>query len=760
MATFWSGRHVAVLTASNALDPGDMAVLLEGLDKAFEVYAFITGREPTPFRTYNGLATIAQVPTTFGTNGGALGYLGATGIELSEAVWSRLYNGVDQAGQFDQAAFYELGRNFWFYGSQLGAVDPFVTGFAIVNRFISIEQAGLTGAPFNGTLDFSEFKISILEDLSATYLSNGAYTLANTIVAGNGVASPLNWSAADFAGSLLYQVYEDFGLQEYRNFYLALGTLPAASTASAAIANFLTAAQIATGIDYSFLNKAAGVAYLTGGRGADLLSASGNGAPVFGFGGNDTLNGSIAADRLFGDNGDDTLIGGGGDDQLIGGLGLDVLQGDDGADSLFGGSGGDRLTGGAGADRLSGGADADTFADTRVGLSGDTIVDFSTGDLILFTDATLAGFAFNLTGSTLTYSGGSLTLTGFTGLLTAAAAAGGGVQLSVGALTIADVRNDFNGDGRSDILWRNVDGQMSDWLANASGNGGFTQNNANAAAVVPTSWQIAGTGDFNGDGRDDILWRNIDGQMSNWLATASGGFIQNNANAAAVVPTAWQVAGTGDFNGDGRDDILWRNTDGALSEWLGTRQWRRSRPTTPMRRVSSPPRGPWPASAISTATVATTSCGATAMARSATGWDRPMAGSSSTMRMALTNVDTAWKWSAPATSMATVATTYCGATTMGSVATGCGQPNGGFVNQWRECRYVRYRCRGAWSAVGDYNGDGRDDILWRNTNGTVTDWLGNANGGFTPNDANAATPVPNVLARPAGSAVAVILATG
>ncbi|HEV2044015.1 MAG TPA: Calx-beta domain-containing protein, partial [Sphingomicrobium sp.] len=36
---------------------------------------------------------------------------------------------------------------------------------------------------------------------------------------------------------------------------------------------------------------------------------------------------------------------------------------------------------------------------------------------------------------------------------------------------IEDVRNDFNGDGRSDILWRNVDGQMSNWLGQA--NGGF-----------------------------------------------------------------------------------------------------------------------------------------------------------------------------------------------------------------------------------------------------------------------------------------------
>ena len=36
--------------------------------------------------------------------------------------------------------------------------------------------------------------------------------------------------------------------------------------------------------------------------------------------------------------------------------------------------------------------------------------------------------------------------------------------------------------------------------------------------------------------------------------------------------------------------------------------------------------------------------------------------------------------------------------------------------------------------AGDYNGDGRADILWRNTTtGQTGDWLADANGNFTPN---------------------------
>src|SRR5205085_7742553 len=119
--------------------------------------------------------------------------------------------------------------------------------------------------------------------------------------------------------------------------------------------------------------------------------------------------------------------------------------------------------------------------------------------------------------------------------------------------------HDFNGDGRSDILWRNANtGAMSDWLANANGNGGFAQNDANAftTAVNTQAWQIVGTGDYNGDGRSDVLWRNTTtGAFSDWLANANGGFAPNDANAFTTsVPTSWSLTGSGDFNGDGRDD--------------------------------------------------------------------------------------------------------------------------------------------------------------------------------------------------------------
>jgi hypothetical protein len=73
-------------------------------------------------------------------------------------------------------------------------------------------------------------------------------------------------------------------------------------------------------------------------------------------------------------------------------------------------------------------------------------------------------------------------------------------------------------------------------------NGSFASNASNFRTTIPTSWQIVGSGDFNGDGRDDLLWRNPSpGQTTDWLGQANGSFAGNDANALSAIATNWQV---------------------------------------------------------------------------------------------------------------------------------------------------------------------------------------------------------------------------
>ena len=119
---------------------------------------------------------------------------------------------------------------------------------------------------------------------------------------------------------------------------------------------------------------------------------------------------------------------------------------------------------------------------------------------------------------------------------------------------------DFNGDRNSDVLWRNaITGANAIWKS---------ANSATQLAVTGVSnldWQVAGVGDFNGDGKDDILWRNnITGASMIWKSASAA----TRQGVTRVTDLAWRIAGVGDFNGDGKSDVLWRNAiTGANAIW-------------------------------------------------------------------------------------------------------------------------------------------------------------------------------------------------
>jgi len=136
-------------------------------------------------------------------------------------------------------------------------------------------------------------------------------------------------------------------------------------------------------------------------------------------------------------------------------------------------------------------------------------------------------------------------------------------------VSLADTRwevlgiGDFDGDRRSDVLWRHPTAGYAIWPA----------ANASARRALPTL-QFVAIGDLDGDGRDDLVWRSGVYAPSGLHFFFWSGADQARAFDLGIVSTyemaSWQLQAVGDFDGDGRADLFWRNLrDGRNLAWLG-----------------------------------------------------------------------------------------------------------------------------------------------------------------------------------------------
>jgi Ca2+-binding RTX toxin-like protein len=222
------------------------------------------------------------------------------------------------------------------------------------------------------------------------------------------------------------------------------------------------------------------------------------------------------------------------------------------------------------------GTKIETFTVTRTGGTAAFDVNFGTTD----NSATVADSDYVATSGTLHFGTGvntqtiSVTINGDTrpesdeafavnlsGATNGATISDG---LGIGTVTNDDIfphapTHDFNGDGKSDILWRSDGGTLVSWDVN---DGQVIRTNDFGG--VPSNWTMTGTGDFNGDGKVDLLWRSAAGTLVSWDLN-DGQVLRTND--FGVVPSNWQVVGTGDFNGDGKSDFLWRSDAGTLVTW-------------------------------------------------------------------------------------------------------------------------------------------------------------------------------------------------
>jgi hypothetical protein len=104
------------------------------------------------------------------------------------------------------------------------------------------------------------------------------------------------------------------------------------------------------------------------------------------------------------------------------------------------------------------------------------------------------------------------------------------VKVSLVSCGISVIRNDVNGDGKADIVWRNSDsGKNALWTMN----GVSIASNDGINRVANLTWKIAGRGDFDGDGKSDLLWRNS-ASGANVVYLMNGATITSNVGINVV----------------------------------------------------------------------------------------------------------------------------------------------------------------------------------------------------------------------------------
>ncbi|MEV8376504.1 DUF2961 domain-containing protein [Kribbella sp. NPDC056861] len=125
----------------------------------------------------------------------------------------------------------------------------------------------------------------------------------------------------------------------------------------------------------------------------------------------------------------------------------------------------------------------------------------------------------------------------------------------LGATVRKSTETDFTGDGRDDVATFTRGTPADVFVATSTGTS-FAGDGVKWHDFFATGTEIPQTGDFNGDGRDDLVTFTRGSTADVWVALSTGTGFAPSVLWHEHFAVGSEVPMVGDFNGDGKDDIV------------------------------------------------------------------------------------------------------------------------------------------------------------------------------------------------------------
>jgi hypothetical protein len=122
------------------------------------------------------------------------------------------------------------------------------------------------------------------------------------------------------------------------------------------------------------------------------------------------------------------------------------------------------------------------------------------------------------------------------------------------------VKNDFDRDGKSDVLFLNTSSGATQYWKSA------TKSQSVSPGKYDTTYTYAGAGDFDGDGKVDLFFV----KASTHVTQVWSGAAKTAMSYPGTIAAGFSIAAICDVDGDGKDDVIWYSTTtGATRAWSG-----------------------------------------------------------------------------------------------------------------------------------------------------------------------------------------------